>query len=108
MPGMSYRLYMRKQEIRAEGPYADSGYTDQIGFYTYALTSNKYRPVLQIECKCLTQEEQNHIQEQSREQNGPEVKCFLPVFPGASLSDPQVQHIAFFWPCFHKLDQKHT
>lgn len=35
----------------------DSGYTDQIRFYSYDLTSNKDKHVLEIEYKCSLWEE---------------------------------------------------
>lgn len=62
--------------------------SSQTGFYSYAPTSNQSKPVTYIECKHLSQEARNHIQEQSWKQNAREVKglCFS---PGVALPVPQ-------------------
>lgn len=82
---------MLHHELKAEGHYPDSGYTDQIGFSDCVLTSNKNEHVLQIECKCLAYEMQNYVQEQSSKRPSA-------FFPGASLTVSRgfVHHAPFF------------
>lgn len=62
--------------------------SSQTGFYSYAPTSNQSKPVTYIECKHLSQEARNHIQEQSQKQNAREVKG-LCLSPGVALPVPQ-------------------
>ena len=63
-----------------------------IGFYSYVPTSDKNNPVLQIECKYLLQEAENHIQDYVMEQNALGLKVLSILFLREFLTVLQVIH----------------
>jgi hypothetical protein len=73
--------YIWESTNQGKRSYPDSGYTNQIGFYSYVLTFNRDNHILCIECKYLSQEERNWIQKQSREENAPEIKAPISLKP---------------------------